>query len=80
MIARGQPGESGLDGDQAEVDGTFEVQKPSVPSKVQEPTAAERQEHYDSGHARYRSWCAHCTAAKGQSNPHGRLHKRGELP
>lgn len=34
------------------------------------PTELEKQDHYNSGHARYRTWCAHCVAAKGQGNPH----------
>ena len=47
-----------------------EEQKPGAPAKVRTPTAIEREDHYNSGHAVYRSWCEHCVAAKGQGTPH----------
>ena len=56
-----------------------EVQGPRVPARPDEPGEAERQEHYDSGHARYRSWCAHCLAGRGRGQPHVSAGE-GELP
>ena len=44
--------------------------KPGAPAKVRAPTQLEREEHIQSGHARYRNWCEHCVAAKGQGQPH----------
>ena len=56
--------------------------KPSAPAKVRTPTELEKQDHYNSGHARYRNWCPHCVAAKGQGQPHktSGVDNPGELP
>ena len=50
--------------------GGHEEQKPGTPAKVRAPTKLEQEDHENSGHARYRNWCPHCVAAKGQGNPH----------
>ena len=35
-----------------------------------EPTAPERQEHEDSGHVMYRSWCKACRSARSSGSQH----------
>ena len=44
--------------------------KPGAPARVRTPTSLEKEDHYNSGHARYRNWCPHCVAAKGQGQAH----------
>ena len=52
-----------------------------MPTRPPEPGEREREEHYASGHAAYRSWCVHCIAGKGQVNPHfSEGAAGGELP
>ena len=57
-----------LEGKQADEEGV-EDQRPGAPAKVRTPTALEKEDHENSGHARYHSCCPHCVAAKGQDNP-----------
>ena len=34
------------------------------------PSLAERAEHYASGQAAFRAWCAHCVKSRGRTAPH----------
>ena len=43
------------------------------------PSQAELDEHYATGHAAFRSWCAHCVAGRGRASPHVAA-PAGELP
>ncbi len=47
-----------------------EEQRSGAPAKIRTPTRIELEDHFNSGHARYRSWCPYCAAAKGQGTPH----------
>ena len=69
---------SSHDQDCASPETAVEMQKPWLPSKVSEPSATMREEHEATGHAVYRSWCAHCVAAKGRGNPHLADSEEGE--
>ncbi len=51
-------------------DDEVDERKPGAPARVRTPTALEREDHYNSGHARYRNWSPHCVAAKGQGQAH----------
>ena len=44
--------------------------EPVVRNRPKEPSARERQEHDDTGHVQYRSWCPHCVAARGIGHQH----------
>jgi hypothetical protein len=50
-------------------EGATEERKPNSPAKVRTPIELEREDHFDSGRARYRNWRPHCVAAEGQENP-----------
>ena len=43
----------------------FEAEIPRVRMNPQNPTTREKQEHGDSGHVVYRSWCAACVESRG---------------
>ena len=43
----------------------LEAEIPRVRMNVKKPTSREKQEHEDSGHAVYRSWCAACVEGRG---------------
>ena len=79
----GNTDDGGMDDDtgvHGGMDDDTEVQRPSVPSKVREPTQLEREDHELSGHARYRSWCTHCVFGKGKGNPHVASGEKPEFP
>ena len=57
-----------------------EVERPRMPVDVHTPSAQEVAEHEASSCAVYRSWCPHCTAAKGQANPHRAEGALGDVP
>lgn len=64
---------------QAEADA--EERRPGSAAKVRTPTQQEKEDHFIGGHARYRNWCPHCAAAKGQGTPHtSRQDNQSELP
>ena len=50
-----------------------------VPPVLAKPTQAEQDEHYDTGHAAYRSWCEHCVKGRGRASQHTIVFE-GELP
>ena len=43
---------------------------PRVKMNPKNPTSREKQEHGDSGHAVYRSWCAACVEGRGVGGQH----------
>ena len=68
--AIGDPeGAAAVEGTDAADEGGTEEARPSLTTPVKMPSQREIAEHFASGHARYRSWCPHCVAAKGR-NPH----------
>ena len=44
------------------------------------PSRQEVEEHEATGHARYRSWCEHCVAARWRGQYHRGKPEQGELP
>ena len=54
--------------------------KPRLPQNIREPTKQMIIDHEASGHAVFRSWCPHCIAGKGQSNPHIANKEPSEIP
>ena len=48
----------------------FEAEVPRVRMNPKNPTGREEQEHEDSGHAVYRSWCAACVEGRGVGGQH----------
>ena len=48
----------------------FEAEIPRVRMNPKNPTSRETQEHEDSGHAVYRSWCAACVEGRGVGAQH----------
>ena len=42
----------------------------SRPRGPREPTPREVEDHVLTGHAAYRSWCAHCVRGRGSAAPH----------
>ena len=48
----------------------LEAKIPSVRMNPKNPTSREKQEHGDSGHAVYRSWCAACVEGRGVGGQH----------
>ena len=48
----------------------FEAEIPRVRMNPQNPTTREKQEHGDSGHAFYKSWCAACVEGRGVGGQH----------
>ena len=55
-----------------------EQRKVNVPMGPAQPTAREIAEHEASGHAVHRSWCVHCTRARGNVQSHPRTDRSGE--
>ena len=55
-----------------------EQRKVNVPLGPSQPTAREIAEHEASGHAVHRSWCVHCTRARGNVQSHPRTDRSGE--
>ena len=54
--------------------------KPKVATTTMRPSKKEVEEHMAT-HIPFRSWCAHCVAGKGKSNPHPReVNKDREVP
>eukprot|EP00971_Amphidinium_carterae_P325297 6455494-Amphidinium_carterae.2 len=54
-----------------EVDGEPEEARAGVARRVpRQPSAAERQQHFDEGHAVYRQWCPHCVQARATGSQH----------
>ena len=49
----------------------FEAEIPRVRMNPKNPTSGEKQEHEDSGHAVYSSWCAACVEGRGVGVQHG---------
>ena len=47
-----------------------EAEIPRVIMNPKNPTSREKQEHEDSGHAVYRSWCAACVEGRGVGGQH----------
>ena len=50
-----------------------EAEIPTVRMNPKNPTSGEKQEHEDSGHAVYRSWCAACVEGGGVGGQHVEL-------
>ena len=48
----------------------LEAEIPRVRVNPKSPTSREKQEHEDSGHAVYRSWCAACVEGRGVGGQH----------
>ena len=48
----------------------LEAEIPRVRMNPKNPTSREKQEHEDSGHAVYRSWCAACVEGRGVGGQH----------
>ena len=48
----------------------LEAEIPRVRMNSKNPTSREKQEHEDSGHAVYRSWCAACVESRGVGGQH----------
>ena len=48
----------------------LEAEIPKVRMNPKSPTSREKQEHEDSGHAVYRSWCAACVEGRGVGGQH----------
>ena len=48
----------------------LEAEVPRARLNPKSPTSREKQEHEDSGHAFYRSWCAACVEGRGVSGEH----------
>ena len=48
-----------------EDEGPLEAEIPRVRRNPMNPPSREKQEHDDSGHAVYRSWCAACVEGRG---------------
>ena len=48
----------------------MEAEIPRVRMNPKNPTGREKQEHEDSGHAVYRSWCAACVEGRGVGGQH----------
>ena len=48
----------------------LEAEIPRVRMDPKNPTTREKQEHEDSGHAVYRSWCAACVEGRGVGGQH----------
>ena len=48
----------------------LEAEIPRVRVKPKNPTSREKQEHEDSGHAVYKSWCAACVESRGVGGQH----------
>ena len=48
----------------------LEAEIPRVRMNPKNPTSREKQEHEDSGHAVYRSWCAACVKGRGVGGQH----------
>ena len=44
------------------------------------PSPAERENHYLTGHAQYRSWCPHCVRTRGRSDVHPHLRPAHHWP
>ena len=51
-----------------------EAAKPIRRERPKEPTRREREEHEDSCHANFRSWCKVCVEARGLGNQHREAH------
>ena len=49
---------------------TLEAEVPRARTNLKNPTSREEQEHEDSGHAVYRSWCAACVERRGVGGQH----------
>ena len=49
---------------------SLEAETPRVSMNPKNPTSREKQEHEDSGHAVYRSWCAACVEGRGVGGQH----------
>ena len=56
----------GNDEDEEPVD----AEVPRARMNLKNPTSREKQEHEDSGHAVYRSWCAACVEGRGVGGQH----------
>lgn len=56
-----------------------EMRRPVRAQTPMDPTQAERDEHYLTGHATYRSWCDACVRARGRATQHRRS-EGGTLP
>ena len=48
----------------------LEAEIPRVSMNPNNPTSREKQEHEDSGHYVYRSWCAACVEGRGVGRQH----------
>ena len=48
----------------------LEAEIPGARMNPKNPTSREKQEHEDSGHAAYRSWCAACVEGRGVGEQH----------
>ena len=48
----------------------MEAEIPTVRMNLKNSTSREKQEHEDSGHAVYRSWCAACVEGRGVGGQH----------
>ena len=48
----------------------LEAEVPRVRMNPKNPTSREKQDHEDSGHAVYRSWCAACVEGRGVGGQH----------
>ena len=48
----------------------LEAEMPRVRMNPKNPKSREKQEHEDTGHADYRSWCAACVKGRGVGRRH----------
>ena len=48
----------------------LEAEIPSIRMNPKDPTSKEKQDHEDSGHAVYRSWCAACVGGRSVGGQH----------
>ena len=48
----------------------LEAEIPRVRMNPKNPTSREKQDHEDSGHAVYKSWCAACVESRGVGGQH----------
>ena len=63
-------GDSNVEMGNEEDEEPMEAEIPSVRVNPKNPTSREKQEHEDSGHAVYRSWCAACVEGRGVGGRH----------
>ena len=53
-----------------EAEEPLKAEIPRVRMNPKNPTSSKKQEHEDSGHAVYRSWCAACVEGRGVGGQH----------